>query len=64
MSARSLPQLPARRRRVHWTTIDAVEQLAFDTGAEIEAGIDDKGEYAAVVTAEGVEYRGRLGASS
>lgn len=56
---KSLPYTP-RRRRVHWTTIDAVEQLAFDTAADLEAGIDGKGEFVAVVTREGTEYRARL----
>lgn len=63
MSTRSLPFTPPRRR-VHWTTVDAVEALAFNSGCQVEAGVDDDGEYVAVVTREGSEYRGRLGAAS
>ena len=56
---RNLPYTPPRRR-VHWTTVDAVEHIAFEAGYEIEAGIDHEGEYIAVTTREGSEYRGRL----
>lgn len=52
-----------RTRRVQWTTVDAVERLAFDGGYDLEAGVDSKGEFVAVVTREGTEYRGRLTAS-
>lgn len=58
-TGRTLP-FPPTRRRVHWSTVDAVEQLAFDGGYDLEAGVDDQGDYVAVTTREGAEYRGRL----
>lgn len=49
-------------RRVHWVDANRVEQLAFDGGYDLEAGVDrDGSEYVAVVTREGTEYRGRIG---
>jgi len=48
------------RRRVQWTSVDAAEKIAFDGGYDLEAGVDRDGEFVAVVTREGTEYRGRL----
>ena len=47
-------------RRTNLTTSDSLEQLAHDGRYDIEFGRDSRGEYGALVTREGVEYRAYL----
>ena len=55
----TLPYSPPTRR-IHWTTAELVESIANATGRQIEFGRDDQGDYGAVTTREGTEYRARL----
>lgn len=56
------PRLTDRIHATTWTTSDHVESIAFAGGYPVEVGTDSGGDYAAVVTREGVEFKGRLGA--
>ena len=53
---RTLPYDPPTRR-IHWVSQEAVESLSFATGKPIEFGECERGQYGAVTTREGVEYR-------
>ena len=54
------PRLTDRVHRTTWTTADLVEQIAFDGGYELEVGRDSGGDYEAVVTREGCEFRAMI----
>ena len=54
------PRLTDRVHRTTWTTADLVEQIAFDGGYDLEVGRDSDGDYEAVVTREGCEFRARI----
>ena len=48
--------------RTTWTTANVVEDIAYGGGYKAEVGHDADGDYLAVVTREGMEFRGRLAA--
>lgn len=58
------PRLTDRIHATTWTTKDHVEDISFTSGYPVEIGADAGGEYAAVVTREGMEFRARLGVPS
>lgn len=49
-------------RPINYTTEQSLEDLAASRNYPIEFGRDSRGDYAAVVTREGTEYRARLAA--
>jgi hypothetical protein len=49
-------------RRITWTTADIVEDIGYGGRYPVEVGRDHDGEYVAVVTREGMEFRARLAA--
>ncbi len=52
--------MPHRTYRTTWTSAQTVEDIAYGGGYKAEVGRDQDGDYLAVVTREGMEFRGRL----
>lgn len=51
-------------RPVHWITTEALESLADTSRRDIEFGTDSEGDYGVVTTAEGTEWRARIGVTA